>query len=328
MLRLLMQILFIFGLSRCNIFGEESVKNKVIVILGPTATHKSEVAVYLARKFSIEIVSADSMQFYKGMDIGTDKVSKVIRQEVPHHFIDIITVQEEFSIADFKKLAIKTIEEIVSRAYFPLIAGGSGLYIRALTENFPVETSAPPDKNLREKLSNMPIYELRKLANEIDPVATEKVGKSDRKRLIRVIEYFKITGRKISEVSNDEAPFNFLKIGLVQERDALYNSINLRVDRMFEEGFVKEVAMLKKNYENWSKTALQAIGYKDVIMYLDGEIPLDKAIFMIKQKTRNFAKRQITWFKKENDVVWFNTENLNDVLPAIEERVKEFAYGD
>ncbi|MCX6088356.1 MAG: tRNA (adenosine(37)-N6)-dimethylallyltransferase MiaA [Caldiserica bacterium] len=304
------------------------MKNKVIVILGPTATHKSEVAVYLARKFPIEIVSADSMQFYKGMDIGTDKVSKGIRQEVPHHFIDIITVQEEFSIADFKKLAIKTIEEIVSRAYFPLIAGGSGLYIRALTENFPVETSAPPDKNLREKLSNMPIYELRKLANEIDPVATEKVGKGDRKRLIRVIEYFKITGRKISEVLNDEAPFNFLKIGLVQERDALYNSINLRVDRMFEEGFVKEVAILKKNYENWSKTALQAIGYKDVIMYLDGEIPLDKAIFIIKQKTRNFAKRQITWFKKENDVVWFNTENLNDVLPAIEERVKEFVYGD
>jgi tRNA dimethylallyltransferase len=304
------------------------VKNKVIVILGPTATHKSEVAVYLARKFPIEIVSADSMQFYKGMDIGTDKVSKVIRQEVPHHFIDIIMVQEEFSIADFKKLAIKTIEEIVSRAYFPLIAGGAGLYIRALTENFPVETSAPPDKNLREKLSNMPIYELRKLANEIDPVATEKVGKSDRKRLIRIIEYFKITGRKISEVSNDEAPFNFLKIGLVQERDALYNSINLRVDRMFEAGFVKEVAILKKNYENWSKTALQAIGYKEVIMYLDGEIPLDKAIFIIKQKTRNFAKRQITWFKKENDVVWFNTENFNDVLPDIEERVKEFVYGD
>ena len=304
------------------------MKNKVIVILGPTATHKSEVAVYLARKFPIEIVSADSMQFYKGMDIGTDKVSKVIRQEVPHHFIDIITVQEEFSIADFKKFVIKTIEEIVSRAYFPLIAGGAGLYIRALTENFPVETSAPPDKNLREKLSNMPIYELRKLANEIDPVATEKVGKSDRKRLIRVIEYFKITGRKISEVSNDEAPFNFLKIGLVQERNALYNSINLRVDRMFEEGFVKEVAILKKNYENWSKTALQAIGYKEVIMYLDGEIPLDKVIFIIKQKTRNFAKRQITWFKKENDVVWFNTENLNDVLPAIEERVKEFVYGD
>lgn len=304
------------------------MKNKVIVILGPTATHKSEVAVYLARKFPIEIVSADSMQFYKGMDIGTDKVSKVIRQEVPHHFIDIITVQEEFSIADFKKLAIKTIEEIVSRAYFPLIAGGSGLYIRALTENFPVETSASPDKNLREKLSNTPIYELRKLANEIDPVATEKVGKSDRKRLIRVIEYFKITGRKISEVSNDEASFNFLKIGLVQERDALYNSINLRVDRMFEEGFVKEVAILKKNYENWSKTALQAIGYKEVIMYLDGEIPLDKAIFIIKQKTRNFAKRQITWFKKENDVVWFNTENFNDVLPDIEERVKEFVYGD
>jgi len=268
------------------------------------------------------------MQFYKGMDIGTDKVSKVIREELPHHFIDIITVQEEFSIADFKKLVIKTIEEIVSRAYFPLIAGGSVLYIRALTENFPVETSAPPDKNLREKLSNMPIYELRKLANEIDPVATEKVGKSDRKRLIRVIEYFKITGRKISEVSNDEAPFNFLKIGLVQERNALYNSINLRVDRMFEEGFVKEVAILKKNYENWSKTALQAIGYKEVIMYLDGEIPLDKAIFVIKQKTRNFAKRQITWFKKENDVVWFNTENLNDVLPAIEEHVKEFVYGD
>ena len=304
------------------------MKSKVLIILGPTATCKSEVALYLARKFPFEIISADSMQFYRGMDIGTDKVPVGVREGIPHHLIDVVTVQEEFNIATFKKIALNAVNEIISRAHFPLVVGGSGLYIRALTENFPVESSASPDEDLRKQLSRIPLSELRKLAEGIDPVSVMKIGKSDRKRLIRAVEYFKATGRKISEVSRSVAPFDFLKIGLIQERDALYNRINERVDRMFDRGFVNEVTALRDNYPHWSKTALQAIGYKEVLMYLDGKVLLAEAISKIKQRTRNFAKRQITWFKKESNVVWFNTENLEAILPDIESLLKEFLYGD
>jgi tRNA dimethylallyltransferase len=303
------------------------MKSKILIILGPTATHKSEVALYLARKFPIEIISADSMQFYRGMDIGTDKVSSSVRDKIPHHLIDIISVEEEFSIAHFKKLCLKTIEDVIKKGNFPLVVGGSGLYIRSLTENFPLEASAPPNKNLREKFSEMTIEELRKFANEIDPVAANKTGKSDRKRLIRIIEYYKTTGKKISEISNKEIPYDLLKIGLTRNRDALYTSINLRVDKMFEAGLVKEVETLRKNYTNWSKTALQAIGYKEVLMYLDGLISFEEAVNKTKQRTRNFAKRQITWFKKEKGVVWFDSDDIEVITKKIEDIIKEFLYG-
>jgi tRNA dimethylallyltransferase len=303
------------------------MKSKILIILGPTATHKSEVALYLARKFPIEIISADSMQFYRGMDIGTDKVSSSVRDKIPHHLIDIISVEEEFSIAHFKRLCLKTIEDVIKKGNFPLVVGGSGLYIRSLTENFPLEASAPPNKDLREKFSEMTIEELRKFANEIDPVAANKTGKSDRKRLIRIIEYYKTTGKKISEISNKEIPYDLLKIGLTRNRDALYTSINLRVDKMFEAGLVKEVETLRKNYTNWSKTALQAIGYKEVLMYLDGLISFEEAVNKTKQRTRNFAKRQITWFKKEKGVVWFDSDDIEVITKKIEDIIKEFLYG-
>ncbi len=303
------------------------MKSKLLIILGPTATHKSEVALYLARKFPVEIISADSMQFYKGMDIGTDKISSSVRDKTPHHLIDIISVEEEFSIAHYKKLCLKTIEEVIKKGNFPLVVGGSGLYIRSLTENFPLEASAPPNKDLREKFSEMAIEELRKFANEIDPLAADRTGKSDRKRLIRIIEYYKTTGKKISEISNKETPFDLLKIGLIRNRDALYTSINLRVDKMFEAGLVKEVETLRKNYTNWSKTAMQAIGYKEVLMYLDGIISFEDAVNKIKQRTRNFAKRQITWFKKEKDIVWFDSDDIEIITKRIEGIVKEFLYG-
>jgi len=304
------------------------VKNKVIVILGPTATHKSEIAINLARKFPLEIISADSMQFYKGMDIGTDKVSREIRKEIPHHLVDIVSIEDEFSIAEFKKLSMEKIKEISNRGHFPLVVGGSGLYIRALTENFPVETLAPPNKKLREELSKMPVNEIRKLANKINPAQAAKIGENDRKRLIRVIEYFNVTQKRISEVPVKEVFFNFLKIGLTKERHTLYKSIDLRVERMFEEGLISEVEALRKNYSNWSKTALQAIGYKEALPYFEGRISLEEAKELIKRRTRQFAKRQITWFKKEKNVVWFNAEDLEKVKLEIEILVKGFLNED
>lgn len=300
--------------------------DKSIIILGATATGKSKVAVYLAEKFPFEIISADSMQFYKGMDIGTDKVSSEVRKAIPHHFIDIITVEEEFSVAQFKKGVVKILPEIYGRKRIPLIVGGSGLYIRVLTLNFPVEVSSPPDSLLREELSKISLQELRNLAECCDPVATERIGTHDKKRLIRVIEYFRATGKKISDLENTEPLLDFLKIGLYKERDKLYKDIDERVEHMFEKGFVDEVKRLKETYPHWSKTALQAIGYKEVLNYLEGQVSLYEAKEITKKRTRNFAKRQITWFKKEKGLIWFDSTNLENILPDVYRLVREFIY--
>ena len=300
------------------------MSKKAVVILGPTATHKSRLGIALAQKFPFEIISADSMQFYKGMDIGTDKVPLEKHAGVKHHLLDIITIEEEFSIADFKKLALKTMQEIYVRGSIPLIVGGSGLYIRTLTENFPVEESAPPDKKLRAELSQMDIYNLRKLAEEIDFDAASKVGLQDRKRLIRIVEYYKTTGKKISEVSNKPQEILFLKIGLIKPREVLYHDIEERIEQMFESGFINEVKALRDQYPHWSKTALQAIGYKEVLMHLNGEISLEEAKRLMKLRTRHLAKRQITWFKKEKGVHWIDSTNFPEALKKAEELVKGF----
>jgi tRNA dimethylallyltransferase len=300
------------------------VLKKAVVILGPTATHKSKMGIALAQRFPFEIISADSMQFYKGMDIGTDKVPESERAGVPHHLLDIITVEEEFSIADFKRIALKVMGEIYHRGNTPLIVGGSGLYIRTLTENFPVEESAPPDKALREKLSSLEINELRVLAEKADFEAASKVGRSDRKRLIRIIEYVARTGRKISEVSNAPPDIEFLKIGLIKPRDILYRDIEKRIDEMFEKGFIEEVKVLQARYKHWSKTALQAIGYKEVLAYLSGEISIEEAKHMMKLRTRHLAKRQVTWFKKEENVHWIDSTDFEQALLKAKTLVLDF----
>ena len=297
---------------------------KAVIILGPTATGKTKLALKLTEKFPFEIISADSMQFYKEMDIGTDKVPAIFREKVLHHLIDIITIEEEFSIAEFKKLAIQKINEIVNRGRIPLIVGGSGLYIRTLTENFPVDEFAPPDKELRNKLENTPVGELRKIAEKIDSEAVSKIGKSDRKRLIRVIEFFEKSGKRISEVENMPPEFEFLKIGLIKERAVLYRDIENRIEEMFEQGFIEEVRHLREKYPHWSKTALQAIGYKEVSDFLEGKITLSEAKEKMKLRTRHLAKRQITWFKKEKNVIWINSEDFENALKSAERLVSEF----
>ncbi|RLD21095.1 MAG: tRNA (adenosine(37)-N6)-dimethylallyltransferase MiaA [Caldiserica bacterium] len=297
---------------------------KIIIILGPTATHKTQLSLCIAEKFPVEIISADSMQFYIGMEIGTDKVEKDIRNKVPHHLIDVVTVQEEFNVSEFKKQVEKVIRDIFKRKKVPLIVGGSGLYIKSITEGFPVEFSAPPDAVLREELNMLPFAALRKTAESIDKNASDKV--SDRKRLIRIVEFFRQTGYKISSVENQEVRYEFLKIGLTKERELLYRDIEKRVDEMFDRGFVEEVKRLRDIYSNWSKTALQAIGYGEVLQYLNGIISLKEAKEEIKKRTRHLAKKQITWFKKENNVYWIDTADFNDAKEQAEKLVKEFLY--
>lgn len=298
---------------------------KAIILLGPTATGKSDVAIYLCKNYkNLEIISADSMQFYRGMDIGTAKIPFELRKKIHHYMIDIITVEEEFSVADFKRECLRVFEQIYRKNNIPLLVGGSGLYLRAITENFPVENTAPKSVELREELSKLPLEELRIKASQIDPEATARIGKTDRKRLIRVIEYFEETGKKISQVKNPDSDLRFLKVGLVLERSKLYKRIDDRVDKMFAKGFVEEVQSLKKNYADWSKTALQAIGYKEILQYFSGELTLDEAKDKIKQRTRNFAKRQITWFKKEADVKWFDVLDSEKAKKEIYKVVEEF----
>ncbi len=298
---------------------------KAIVLLGPTATGKSDVAIYLYENFkNLEIVSADSMQFYRGMDIATAKVSFELRKKIPHYMTDIITVEEEFNVADFKRECLKVFEQIYRNNNIPLLVGGSGLYLRAITENFPVENTAPRNMTLREELSKLPLEELRIKASQIDLEATTRIGRTDRKRLIRVIEYFEETGKKISQVENPNSDLRFLKVGLTLERSKLYKRVNDRVDEMFVKGFVEEVQGLKNNYADWSNTALQAIGYKEILKYLSGELTLGNAKDKIKQRTRNFAKRQITWFKKEADVKWFDVQDSEKAKKEIYKIVEEF----
>ncbi|MEA3313453.1 MAG: tRNA (adenosine(37)-N6)-dimethylallyltransferase MiaA [Caldisericota bacterium] len=297
---------------------------KIIIILGPTATHKTQLSLCIADKFPVEIISADSMQFYRGMEIGTDKVGKDIRNKVQHHLIDVVTVQEEFNVAEFKRYAEVAISNIFKRKKIPLIVGGSGLYIRSITEGFPVEFSAPPDAVLRKELNMLSFAVLRKMAESIDKDASDRVN--DRKRLIRIIEFFRQTGCKISSIENKEVRYEFLKIGLTKERKLLYRDIEKRVEKMFDKGFVAEVQRLRDIYPNWSKTALQAIGYREVLQYLDGTISFEKAKEEIKKRTRHLAKKQITWFKKENNVHWINTADLNDTKKQAEKLVKAFLY--
>ena len=296
---------------------------KVVVILGPTATHKSDVAMKLAEEFPLEIVSADSMQFYKGMDIGTAKVPKEVRETIPHHMIDIIDISEEYSIADYKKQCIEVFNCIYERNHIPLLVGGSGLYIRTITENFPVEEGGKDD-SLREELSELSTEELRMMATEYDPDRAQVIGKNDRKRLIRIIEYYRQMQMPISKIQNPKSLYKFLKIGLIKERNKLYEDIDNRVDRMIDLGLLEEVKKLKEEYSKWSKTAQQAIGYKEILLYLDGKMSLDEAVKLIKQHTRNFAKRQITWFKKERDVIWIDIEDFNKAYTEVKRLVGEF----
>ncbi|MGC9125225.1 MAG: tRNA (adenosine(37)-N6)-dimethylallyltransferase MiaA, partial [Caldisericaceae bacterium] len=183
--------------------------DKVVVILGATNTHKSEVALYLASKYPLEIISADSMQFYRGMDIGTAKVPEEIRLRIPHHMIDIIDISQEYSVARYKNEVSNIIKEILGRGFIPVIVGGSGLYIRAITENFPLEENVEPDDKIRGELNNLPIDKLREIAKAINPESSKRIGANDRKRLVRVVEYFKKTGKTIGSYTNLEPDFEF-----------------------------------------------------------------------------------------------------------------------
>ena len=302
------------------------MKNRdVIVLLGPTSVGKTALAIRIARALDTEIISADSMQIYRGMDIGTAKPTKDELRKVKHHLIDVVDPSERYSVGRYIEEAVKIIETLHLRERIPLVVGGTGLYIKALTRGL---FSAPEaDEELRRELKRQeeesPGILYRKLA-ELDPEKAANINPNDLRRIIRALEVCFKTQRPISVLQarlTEPLPYRFTKIGLKRDRKELYRMIEQRVDEMFAQGLVKEVERLLS--KNPSETPLQAIGYKEVILYLEGKKSLQEVIQLVKRATKRYAKRQFTWFKKEAEVQWVDITGLYSVDEIYEKVLRE-----
>ena len=307
-------------------------KKPLIVLTGPTAVGKTELSVKLAAMINGEIISADSMQVYKYMDIGTAKVSKEEMRGVPHHMIDILEPQEDFNVTVFKQKAKECIADIVSRNKIPIIAGGTGFYIQAVLNDIDF-TEHESDDSLRTELSeyaetygNEALY---KKLQMLDPDAAKKIHPNNVKRVIRAIEYCTVTGELFSvhnaKESEKISPYNYSYFVLNRERNKLYERIDKRVDIMLEQGLVSEVQKLIASGCTRNMISMQGLGYKEVIDYLEGKCSYEDMIYIIKRETRHFAKRQLTWFKREKDVIWLDKDSCTDdkLLSDIKEIIKD-----
>ena len=278
------------------------MEKPIIVITGPTASGKTALSLEIAAKYNGEIICADSMTVYRGMDIGTDKPTLVDTQNIPHHLVDIINPDEEFNVALFVKEVRKLVEDIHSRGKVPFIVGGSLMYIDAFVYNYDIP-EVTPNTELREELEQKDNEELFAQLCELDPDCEWTVDRHNKRRIIRAIEICMTTGRPLAEQkSKRPLPTNVLYLAVDKDREVLYAQIDKRVDIMFEQGFVAEVRKLHEKYDH--NTAMQAAGYKQIMQYLDEEIDLETAIAKTKQVHRNFAKRQLTWLRRNTDVNW------------------------
>lgn len=297
----------------------------VIVILGPTASGKTQLSIELAKRLNTEIISADSMQVYKYMDIGTAKPDEEERDGIKHYLMDEVYPDEEFSVVKFKELAEKYIDEILSRGKIPIVVGGTGLYINSLIYNINFSETAT-DHELREKLRKMAEEKgnryLHDMLKEIDPEAAEKIHENNVKRVIRAIEVYEQTKRPISQHQKLSrtipAKHNYILIGLRMDRNLLYERINKRVDMMIQKGLIDEVKKLAELGYDKSMVSMQGLGYKELLSYLNNEIPLDQAIYIIKRDTRHYAKRQMTWFRRIPGIYWLDMDKFNDYSEIME----------
>ena len=302
---------------------EENIKNekpKIVVICGPTASGKTALGIQVAQQANGEIISSDSMQIYKDMDIGTAKPTEEERAQAVHHLVDFVSPDERYSVADFKKDATEKIEDILSRGKLPIIVGGTGLYVNSLIHNIEYKEEIT-DIEYRNELEKVDLETLYKQAMEIDPEAAARVSQNDRKRITRILEIYHTTGKTKTQMeaeSRQEVKYEYKIFVLTPERDKLYERINLRVDLMMQAGLVDEVRELLKKYKEFP-TAMQGLGYKEVKEYLDGEITEEEMIEKIKQESRHYAKRQLTWFRQYKDATWLDTFDKNNVNIILEQ---------
>ncbi|MFZ2640786.1 MAG: tRNA (adenosine(37)-N6)-dimethylallyltransferase MiaA [Verrucomicrobiia bacterium] len=294
-------------------------------LVGPTAVGKTTVALELARRLDAEIVSADSMQVYRGMDIGTAKSSPAERAAVPHHLIDVVEVSERFDVARYVTLANAAVADIRHRGKTPLIVGGTGLYLRALTEGLSEAPDADPA--LRAELEAMGREGVLEELRRIDPEAAGRIGPHNFRRLVRALEICRLTGRKNSELRREWDPSRLpLMHGLDRDRADLYARCDMRVEAMFRAGLVDEVRSLLPRGLAENTTARQALGYKEVIVHLRGETTLEETIALVKTRTRQFAKRQLTWFRHQARVEWIHVaadENLKAAIECLADRLRK-----
>ena len=295
----------------------ETMKQPLVILTGPTAVGKTALSIHLAQAIGGEIISADSMQVYKGMDIGSAKIRPEEMQGVPHYLIDELEPDEEFHVVRFQQMAKKYLQQIYDHGHIPIVVGGTGFYIQALLYDIDF-TENKGDLSIRQQLEALAAekgaeYLHQKLA-EVDPKSAEDIHANNVKRVVRALEFYQETGTRISEHNEQErqkkSPYHFVYFVLNDERKKLYERIDQRIDQMLDDGLVEEVTFLKKKGYTRDMVSMQGLGYKEILDYLDGTISLEEAIYRIKRDTRHFAKRQITWFKRERDVTWISKDDF------------------
>lgn len=303
----------------------------LFILAGPTAVGKTEISIKLAKELNGEIISCDSMQIYKEMDIGSAKITEEEMNGVPHYLIDILSPKEEFSVAAFKEKSETIIEDINSREKLPMVVGGTGLYINSLIFNYSFGDTNK-DEEYRETLTKIAEEKgkeyVHNMLKDIDIESYNKLYPNDLKRVIRALEIYKVTNKTMSEYLKEQniydIPYNVYYYVLNMDREKLYERINKRVDIMMEKGLLEEVKALKEKGYTKDMQSMKGIGYKELLSYLEGEISLERAVEMIKQFSRNYAKRQLTWFRKDKRVTWINKDEFKNDEEIIEFIKKDF----
>ncbi len=308
-------------------------KKSLVILTGPTAVGKTDLSLKLAKAIGGEIISADSMQVYRRMDIGTAKLKKE-EQEIPHFLIDILEPEEEFNVVKFQVLAKKAMEEIYSRNHIPILVGGTGFYIQSILYDIDFKENNKDNKirkELEEQTKLLGAEYMHQKLQQVDKKAAQEIHANNEKRVIRALEYFYQTGSKISEHNREQrekqSNYNYAYFVLTMDRKKLYQRIEERVDSMMEQGLLEEVKGLVNEHISETATSMQGLGYKELYAYLKGDCSLEEAVYIIKRDTRHFAKRQLTWFRREKDVIWIEKDRyieernmLDFMLEVLEKR--------
>lgn len=309
-------------------------KKPLIILTGPTAVGKTKASIGLAKAVDGEIISADSMQVYRHMDIGSAKIKPEEMEGIPHHLIDVLEPDDEFHVVKFQQLAKKAMREIWERGHIPIVTGGTGFYIQALLYDIDFDENEKEDacrKELEAYAREHGAEALHEKLALVDPASAEMIHPNNIKRVIGALEFYEQTGKRISEHNETqrqrESPYAFAYFVLTDDRAHLYERINRRVDQMIEEGLVNEVQALKDKGYTKQLVSMQGLGYKEILDYLDGNCTLEEAIYTIKRDTRHFAKRQLTWFKRERDVIWINKQSFGyDAEQILDEMLSKLPW--
>lgn len=310
------------------------MKKPLVVLTGPTAVGKTALSIKLAKQIQGEIISADSMQVYRRMDIGSAKITQQEMEGVPHYLVDVLEPEEEFNVVIFQQMAKEAMEKIYANHHIPIITGGTGFYIQALLNDIAF-TETETDETYRHQLEQQALERgsqwLHEQLKMVDPTAAGEIHPNNVKRVIRALEFYEGTGTRISEHNEAErqkqSPYNFAYFVLNMDRQKLYNRIELRIDQMLKQGLVEEVRKLLKEGCHAGMVSMQGLGYKEILAFLQGECTLEEAVYILKRDTRHFAKRQLTWFRREREVCWIEKEKYGcdeeKILEAMLQILKE-----